>query len=142
MKMPFQIIAAAAAVLSGLIRQLMGAANPPHDPPPEDPLAVPPMTAALVAKLAYAGGTDAEIADRFLVDQAKLTSEFRDALRVSRVLRRLTLRSRQFDMARKSNASLLIWLGRNELGQSLSPTSPGEPMPGIEEEKWGGPGLG
>jgi hypothetical protein len=91
------------------------------------------MTPKLVEQLAYAGGTDAEIADRFLVDESVIANEFQLVLRKARAVRHIQIRGLQFDVAKKGNAPILTWLGRNELGQSLNPTSPGQPMP-LEEE--------
>jgi len=131
MKMPYQIISAAAAIIANIIRLIVS----------ESPWAeadqsstVPMMTPKLVEQLAYAGGTDAEIADRFLVDESVVATEFRLVLKKARAVRRLQIRGMQFDVAKKGNAPMLTWLGRNELGQSLNPTSPGERMPSIEEE--------
>ncbi len=90
---------------------------------------IPPMTPALVQKYAYFGGTDTEIADCFLVDESLLRSQFADMLRSARGYRRIILRGYQFESAKKTNASILTWLGRNELGQSLNPTMPGEAEP-------------
>jgi len=136
MKHIFSIIAAAAAVVAGLIRLAVGdGASPPVDNGAA--VVIPPMTPGLIQKLAFAGATDTEIADRFLTDEIKVKSEFSRALRVARALRRISLRGLQFDLARKLNGPSLIWLGRNELGQSLNPATPGEPLPETYDDEDG-----
>lgn len=98
------------------------------------PGAVPALCAKLVEKYALGGGTDREIAERFLVDEKQLRDRYGEVLRVARALRQLTLRSHQFSVACKGNPSMLTWLGRNELGQSLNPNQPGEAEPEMEEK--------
>jgi len=96
--------------------------------------AIPELTAALVESFAYAGCTDREIADRFLVDESVIRRDFGPVLTATRALRKFTVRRAQFDAARDGNATMLTWLGRNELGQSLSPQQPLEPEPVLEEK--------
>jgi hypothetical protein len=93
---------------------------------------IPPMTARRVEAYAYAGGTDTEIAERFGVDESTIRHEFADVLRVARARRRLALRGLQYELAKKLNGPVLMWLGRNELGQSNNPIQPGEPEPEID----------
>jgi hypothetical protein len=129
--MPYQIITAAAAVVANLVRLLM---DQPIWSEADQASTVPMITPKQVEKLAYAGATDAEIADRFLLDESVVANDYRPVLRVARAVRRMQIRGAQFNVATKGNASMLTWLGRNELGQSLNPASPGERMPSIEEE--------
>jgi hypothetical protein len=130
--MPYQIISAAAAVVANLVRLIIDQ-SPWSEA--DQATAVPMITPKLVEGLAYAGATDAEIADRFLLDESVISNEYRQVLRVARAVRRMQLRGAQFDLAKKGNGPMLTWLGRNELGQSLNPTIPGQPMPSILEEE-------
>jgi hypothetical protein len=95
----------------------------------------PPLSAKLVEQYAYAGGSDGEIAARFLIDEGSLRRRFPDVLRAARAVRHLTLRKQQFDLAREGNATMLTWLGRNELGQSLNPSQRGEAEPELGEKE-------
>jgi hypothetical protein len=94
----------------------------------------PPLSPRLVEQYALAGCSDNEIADRFLIDPASLRRRFPDVLRAARAVRCVTLRRLQYDLARDSNSTMLIWLGRNELGQSLNPHQPGAAEPDLEEK--------
>ena len=130
------IMAMAGAVLTAA---KVKAGNEPGDPPlpkpePETASPIPPLNDHWVEKYAVIGGTDDEIADRFLVDVEKIQTQYADVLRSSRALNKLTLRSAQFNAAvKKTNGTLLTWLGRNVLGQSLSPQQHGVEMPTVEE---------
>ncbi len=106
---------------------------------PEEQMATPPTPAA-VQGYAYAGCTDREIADRFGLTEADVRAAFAAVLAFSRAQRAYLLRRAQTDLAAgppgggkaAGNATMLTWLGRNELGQSLSPTARGEPEPEVE----------
>ena len=97
-------------------------------------------TDTLVHGFAYAGCTDREIADRFGLAEADVRSAYAAVLTKSRAARAFALRKAQTDLAAgpqgggkaAGNATLLTWLGRNELGQSLSPTVSGEPEPEVD----------
>lgn len=95
----------------------------------------PPLSAKLVEQYAYAGGSDGEIAARFLIDESSLRRRFADVLRAARAVRHLQLRKHQFDLAREGNTAMLTWLGRNELGQSLNPMQPGAAEPELEAKE-------
>jgi hypothetical protein len=131
MKYPLAIITAAAAVVAAIIRSVIGDPPPATDPDAASP--VPPITARQVENFAVAGGTDAEIADRFLKDPEFVAREYADVLRVARAQRKLHLRVAQFALAKKLNSPMLIWLGRNVLWQSNQPTEEGEAMPEVLE---------
>ena len=68
------------------------------------------------------------------MDESVIATEFRLVLKKARAVRHMQIRGLQFDVAKKGNAPMLTWLGRNELGQSLNPASPGERIPQVEEE--------
>ncbi len=130
MKTPFQVYSAAATVVSTLVRQAVEA----HYWSPEERASVlPPITPRLVEQIAFVGAIDTEIADRFLIDEAEVRAQFRDILRRTRAVRRINIRSLQFEVAKKLNGPMLIWIGRNELGQSLNPTDALVPEPEIQE---------
>lgn len=93
---------------------------------------IPPITERKIENYAIIGGSDAEIADRFDVDPANLRADFETVLRTSRAVGRLSLRRAQYDLAMKGNGPMLTWLGRNLLGQSLDPQTPGEAEPEFE----------
>jgi hypothetical protein len=131
MKYPLAIFTAAAAAAWALVRSVVGEAQPHIDPDAATP--PPRLTPNLVEKLANAGATNAEIADRCLVEESFVAREFADVLRATRAHRRMMLRGLQTDAARKLNASMLTWLGKNELGQSTSPEPADEPMPAVYE---------
>jgi hypothetical protein len=133
MKYPLAIFTAAAAAVAVLLRPLMGDVET-IDIDPDAASTVPRITPILVERLAYAGGTDAEIADRFLMDETSLREQYPDVLRAARAVRQMNLRGLQFDLARKLNGPMLIWLGRNELNQSLAPTKLGEAEPDFPAE--------
>ena len=101
-------------------------------PGPDDPSEVPEPTAHRVEHYSILGGTEAEIADRFDVDPAALRADFERVLKVSRAMHKLSVRKAQYELALKGNGPMLIWLGRNVLGQSLNPQTPGEAEPDFE----------
>lgn len=124
------LIAAVIDVADTLVRRAAEAVMP--DPDAATP--IPKLCDKHVEQYAYGGGTDAEIAARFLIDEELLRQQFSTVLITSRALRSLHLRTFQFELAKKGNGPMLTWLGRNELGQSLTPTTPGIPEPGLEEK--------
>lgn len=133
MRSPFPIFAAAAAIVSALARQAVGDTSA-STPESDGPSPIPPISARLVEQYAMAGATDADIADRFLVDVEQVRERYQDVLRVARAVRRIGIHGQQSELARKHNGPMLTWLGRNELGQSLTPAEPGMPAPREEME--------
>ncbi len=137
MKPIYSLIAAAAACVAALVRLAVG-----DDGfvwvDPDAASEIPRITAKAVEQLAYVGGSETEIADRFNVDVTTLRRDYAQALRVGYALHRLTLRGCQFDLARKLNGPVLIFLGKNMLGQSNNPTASGQPMPETSDEQDGG----
>jgi hypothetical protein len=132
MNLSFLILFAAAAIVlfAGMVWAVTGESNPSDDWASP----IPRMTAKLVEQLAYAGGTNAEIADRFLSSEAFVARRYGNVLRSVRAQRKIHIRSLQFDLAKKLNASMLIWMGRNDLGQSNDPPAPEEPLPEFDAE--------
>ena len=63
------------------------------------------------------GSPIGEIAEFFGVTEARIRREFRDLIPHSRAARRIQLRKLQWEAAKAGNVSLLILLGKLELGQ-------------------------
>jgi hypothetical protein len=84
-----------------------------------------------VFKLAQIGCKNQEIADWFGVDENTLTYNFSEELLKGRENLKQSLRRAQLKLALSGNATMLIWLGKNILGQSDNPTntSDQEPLP-------------
>ena len=74
-----------------------------------------------VMELARLHCTNKEIADFFDVPMTTLTDNFRDILTKGRLETKQRLRSAQLKLALNGDRTLLIWLGKNILGQSESP---------------------
>lgn len=74
-----------------------------------------------VLELARLHCTNKEIADFFSVPMTTLTDNFRDILTKGRLETKQRLRSAQLKLALNGDRTLLIWLGKNILGQSESP---------------------
>jgi hypothetical protein len=84
-----------------------------------------------VYKLAEIGCTDREIAEWFMIKEDTLRYNFADYLTKGRAGMKRRLRSVQLSTALAGNATLLIWLGKNLLGQSDNPgnTDDQQPLP-------------
>ena len=74
-----------------------------------------------VYKLAEIGCTDREIAEWFMIKEDTLRYNFADYLTKGRAGMKRRLRAVQLSTALAGNATLLIWLGKNLLGQSDNP---------------------
>lgn len=74
-----------------------------------------------VQMLASVGCTDREIAEWFAVDENTLRYNFKDYLAKGRSELKHSLRRTQLRVALDGNVSMLIWLGKNILGQSDNP---------------------
>jgi len=80
-----------------------------------------------VEQLAMVGCTDAEIADKFLLDEDEITLRYALALRRGRAIGAVALRKAQFVSAvNETSSSLLVWLGKNRLGQCNDPGKKGD----------------
>lgn len=80
-----------------------------------------PVPAADVFKLAAIGCKDHEIAEWFGVDSNTLRYNFSAELIKGRETLKHSLRKKQIEVAMSGNAVMLIWLGKNLLGQTDSP---------------------
>ena len=73
---------------------------------------------AKVADLAFGGASDREIAVMLGVDNHTIANRFRKLVDFKRAERRQKIRDLQMRAAQGGAAAILIWLGKNELGQS------------------------
>ena len=71
-----------------------------------------------VQKLAKYGMTNVEIADFFGCDESLIRKSYSEYLTKGRAKMKLRLRQLQWKSAEKLNAVMLIWLGKQMLGQS------------------------
>ena len=76
-----------------------------------------------VYKLAELGCTNKEIAEWFMIKEDTLNYNFCDYLTKARAGMKRRLRSVQLSTALAGNATLLIWLGKQYLGQSDTPAN-------------------
>ena len=74
-----------------------------------------------VRKLAKYGMTNVEIADFFGCDESLIRKSYSEYLTKGRAEMKLRLRQLQWKSAEKLNAVMLIWLGKQMLGQSDIP---------------------
>jgi hypothetical protein len=74
-----------------------------------------------IEKLAAISCTDRDIADFVGINEDTLRYNFKDNLLKGRAEVRINLRRAQIDLALNGNATMLIWLGKNILGQSDTP---------------------
>jgi hypothetical protein len=89
-----------------------------------------------VFKLAALGCNNKEIAQWFDVDEGTLEYNFRDIMRKGREELKQSLRRAQIKLALSGNAVMLIWLGKNILGQSDTPVNgeANQPLPWSDNE--------
>ena len=74
-----------------------------------------------VLELARLHSTDKEMADFFEVPLSTFTDNFRDIIKKGRIETKQRLRKAQLKMALNGDRTMLIWLGKNILGQSENP---------------------
>jgi hypothetical protein len=88
-----------------------------------------------VYRLAQFGSTDREIARWFDIDENTLRYNFSDILEKARTELKHSLRRAQIKLALSGNAVMLIWLGKNLLGQTDTPTDTdnNKPLPWTED---------
>jgi hypothetical protein len=82
-----------------------------------------PIATDEVVKLAGIGCKDTEIADWFGIDSNTLRYNFSVELLKGRETLKQSLRRRQIQVAMSGNPTMLIFLGKNLLGQSDSPVN-------------------
>jgi hypothetical protein len=71
-----------------------------------------------VKKLAAIGCTNEEIAHIVGCSHDTLARRFKDVLTAGRSVGKMSLRRKQWDVALAGNVTMLIWLGKQVLGQS------------------------
>lgn len=88
-----------------------------------------------VYKLAAMGCSNAEIARWFSIDENTLTYNFSEILAKGREQLKQSLRRAQIKLALSGNATMLIWLGKNILGQSENPvdSEANQPLPWTDD---------
>lgn len=88
-----------------------------------------------LAELVRIGCKDNEIAEAFGVTEAVLQRRFRSVLTKKRGEIRASLRAKQVDLALAGDRTMLIWLGKNMIGQTdkADVTSGGEALKVIIE---------
>jgi hypothetical protein len=98
-----------------------------------DKKVVPPKD---VERLAQMGCKDSEIAEWFGVDENTLRYNFSVELLKGKLALNQSLRQAQIRLALSGNATMLIWLGKNILGQSDSPldSEANTPLPWSDDE--------
>ena len=76
------------------------------------------------------------MADFFQVPRETLKYNFRDIIAKAKETTKQRLRKAQISLALKGNATMLIWLGKQYLGQSENPidTNTNSPLPWNDEE--------
>jgi len=72
----------------------------------------------LVEAMAFVGGSDREIADYFGCDRSTIAKRFSRILTKARAGQRVRLRQKQYEVAMAGNPTILIWLGKQMLGQA------------------------
>lgn len=89
-----------------------------------------------VYKLAAMGCNDREIATWFDVNEDTLRNNFSDIIAKGREDLKQSLRRAQIKLALNGNATMLIWLGKNILGQSENPVNSeaNTPLPWSDDE--------
>lgn len=74
-----------------------------------------------VMKLSSIGMKNSEIAEWFDIDDSTLNYNFKQELTKGRLNLNQSLRRAQISLALSGNATMLVWLGKNILGQSDNP---------------------
>jgi hypothetical protein len=89
-----------------------------------------------VYKLAAMGCSDSEIARWFDLSESTLKYNFSDIIAKGREQLKQSLRRSQIKLALSGNATMLIWLGKNVLGQSDNPidSEANTPLPWSDDE--------
>ena len=87
-----------------------------------------------VQKLSKFGMTNVEIADFFGCDESLIRKSYSEYLTKGRAKGKMRLRQLQWQSAEKGNTSMLIFLGKQMLGQMDNPESSeaSEPLPFID----------
>ncbi len=89
-----------------------------------------------VAQLSQYHCTNKEMADFYCVPLQTFVDNFRDIIDKNRIITKQRLRKTQLDLALKGDKTMLIWLGRNILGQTENPvnTENSQVLPWLDED--------
>ena len=89
-----------------------------------------------VAQLSQYHCTNKEMADFYNVPLQTFMDNFRDIIDKNRIITKQRLRKTQLDLALKGDKTMLIWLGRNILGQTENPvnTDSNQVLPWLDED--------
>ena len=89
-----------------------------------------------VAQLAQYHCTNKEMADFFGVPLQTFMDNFRDIVTKNRIITKQRLRKKQLEVAMKGDRVMLIWLGKQMLGQAESPVSDesSQVLPWLEDD--------
>jgi hypothetical protein len=89
-----------------------------------------------VAQLSQYHCTNKEMADFYNVPLQTFMDNFRDIIDKNRIITKQRLRKAQLDLALKGDRVMLIWLGKNILGQAESPinTENSQVLPWLDED--------
>ena len=87
-----------------------------------------------VQKLSKFGMTNVEIADFFGCDESLIRKSYSEYLTKGRAKGKMRLRQLQWQAAEKGNTSMLIFLGKQMLGQTDNPeaSEASEPLPFVD----------
>jgi len=99
----------------------------------ENQTVIPPEE---IIKLARLGCSLEEMSDWFQVPRETIKYNFSDLIAKGRSETKQSLRRAQIALALKGNATMLIWLGKNILGQSDNPvdSEANTPLPWSDDE--------
>jgi len=91
---------------------------------------------AQVAQLSEYHCTNKEMADFFDVPLQTFMDNFRDIITKHRLITKQRLRKKQIEVAMNGDKTMLIWLGRNMLGQTENPVSDesSQVLPWLEDD--------
>lgn len=84
------------------------------------------IDAKVVEAMAYVGAPNTDIAAYFSVNEGTIRKRFSEILAKARAGRRVKLRELQWDAAKHGNTTMLIWLGKQDLGQADKQETTGE----------------
>jgi len=89
-----------------------------------------------VAELSKLHCTNKEMADFYDVPLQTFVDNFRDIITKNRLITKQRLRSKQLEVAFNGDRTMLIWLGKQMLGQSENPisTDSSQVLPWLDEE--------
>ncbi len=82
-----------------------------------------------IYQLAAINCSNEEIATIMRVDKRTIERRFAAVIKEGRENGKMSLKRKQFDVAMKGNVSMLIWLGKNMLGQRDTPLDSIEDRP-------------